>query len=106
MDKLKIIIMKKIIISAILLTNFFKIPAQETQDVHEIYCTPDIEKCIQNLNNLKNFINYDFSVSKEIPEHIFNEYALVIDYTTLSLITFLNKDTINIVLKEEVNFRK
>jgi hypothetical protein len=98
--------MKKIIISALILANTLNLSAQETKDVHEIYCTPDIEKCIQNLNNLKNFINYDFSVSKEIPEHIFNEYALVIDYTTLSLITFLNKDTINIVLKEEVNFRK
>jgi hypothetical protein len=31
---------------------------------------------------------------------------LVIDYTTLGLITFLKKDTINIVLKEEINFRK
>ena len=98
--------MKKIIISAIVLANNLNFSAQQTQDVHEIYCTPDIEKCIQNLNNLKNFIDYDFNVSKEIPEHVFKEYALVIDYTTLSLIAFLNKDTINIVLEEEVNFRK
>jgi len=41
--------MKKIMISAILLASNLNLSAQETKDVHEIYCTPDIE----DLNTIK-----------------------------------------------------
>ena len=101
--------MKNIIISAILLTNILNINAQEIKYDHKIYCTPDIQKCLENLDNLKNFLAYDFEVTKEISEHIYHEYNLVIDYTYLSLRMILTdeKEPVNIILDEtEINFRK
>ena len=101
--------MKNIIISAIFIANILNIQSQEIKDVHKIYCTPDLEKCLENLSNLKNFLYYDYTVTKEIPEHIYHEYNLVIDYTTVSINMVLTKDEdpINIILDEtDVNFRK
>ena len=101
--------MKNIIITAILLINILNIKAQEIKDVHKIYCTPDLEKCLENLSNLKNFLAYDFEVTKEIPEHIFHEYNLVIDYTFLSINMILTKEEnpVDLILDEtHVNFRK
>ena len=101
--------MKKVIISAMLFANILCVKAQELKTSHKIYCTPDLEKCLDNLINLKNFLYYDYTVTKEIPEHIYHEYNLVIDYTTVSINMGLTKDedTINIILDEtDVNFRK
>ena len=101
--------MKKVIISAMLFANILCVKAQELKTSHKIYCTPDLEKCLDNLINLKNFLYYDYTVTKEIPEHIYHEYNLVIDYTTVSINMVLTKDedTINIMLDEtDVNFRK
>ena len=101
--------MKKILISTMFLTNFFCFKAQEIQESHKIYCAPSLEKCLENLFKLKDFLYYDYEVKKEIPEHIYREYNLVIDYTTLSINMVLTKEEnpLYITLDEEdINFRK
>ena len=101
--------MKKVIISAMLFANILCVKAQELKTSHKIYCTPNLEKCLDNLSNLKNFLHYDYTVTKEIPEHIYHEYNLVIDYTFLSINMILTKEEepVNLILDEtDVNFRK
>ncbi len=101
--------MKNIIITTILLMNILNMNAQEIKHQHKIYCTPDLEKCLDNLINLKDFLYYDYTVTKEIPEHIYHEYNLVIDYTTLSINMVLTKEEnpVDLILDEtDVNFRK
>ena len=101
--------MKKILVSAMLFTSVFCFKSQEIKTSHKIYCTPDLEKCLENLSNLKNFLYYDYTVTKEIPEHIYHEYNLVIDYTFLSINMILTKEEepVNLILDEtDVNFRK
>jgi hypothetical protein len=101
--------MKKILVSAMLFTSVFCFKAQEIKTSHKIYCAPDLKKCLDNLINLKNFLYYDYTVTKEIPEHIYHEYNLVIDYTTVSINMVLTKDedTVTLFLDEtDVNFRK
>jgi len=101
--------MKKILVSAMLFTSVFCFKAQEIKTSHKIYCAPDLEKCLENLSNLKNFLYYDYTVTKEIPEHIYHEYNLVIDYTFLSINMVLTKEEepVNLIIDEtDLNFRK
>jgi hypothetical protein len=101
--------MKKIIISAMLFANIFCVKAQELKTSHKIYLAPDLEKCLDNLINLKNFLYYDYTVTKEIPEHIYYEYNLVIDYTTHSINMVLTKEeepVYDSLDETDVNFRK
>ena len=101
--------MKNIIISAIFIANILNTQAQELKTSHKIYCAPDLEKCLDNLINLKNFLYYDYTVTKEIPEHIYHEYNLVIDYTTHSINMVLTKEEEPVydnLDETHVNFRK
>lgn len=86
-----------------LLSVFFN-KAQEIIYDHTIHCTPSIEKCLENL---KDFLEYDYSMSNDIPKYVYNEYNLVIDYTLLSLKMILKDEGQCIVSEEveEVNFR-
>ena len=52
---------------------------------------------------------YDYTVTKEIPEHIYYEYNLVIDYTTHSINMVLTKEeepVYDSLDETDVNFRK
>ena len=99
--------MKKIIITTMFLLSVFFNKAQEITYNHEIHCTPSIEKCLENLEKLKDFLEYDYSMSNDIPKYVYNEYNLVIDYTLLSLKMILKDEGQCIVSEEveEVNFR-
>ena len=99
--------MKKIIITTIFLLSVFFNKAQEITYDHTIHCTPSIEKCLENLEKLKDFLEYDYSMSNDIPKYVYNEYNLVIDYTLLSLKMILKDEGQCIVSEEveEINFR-
>ena len=89
-----------------LLSVFFN-KAQEINYDHTIHCTPSIEKCLENLEKLKDFLEYDYSMSNDIPKYVYNEYNLVIDYTMLSLKMILKDEgqCIESEVVEEINFR-
>ena len=89
-----------------LLSVFFN-KAQEITYDHTIHCTPSIEKCLENLEKLKDFLEYDYSMSNDIPKYVYNEYNLVIDYTLLSLKMILKDEgqCIESEVVEEINFR-
>ena len=99
--------MKKIIITTMFLLSVFFNKAQEINYDHTIHCTPSIEKCLENLEKLKDFIEYDYSMSNDIPKYVYNEYNLVIDYTMLSLKMILKDEgqCIESEVVEEINFR-
>ena len=99
--------MKKIIITTMFLLSVFFNKAQEITYNHKIHCTPSIEKCLENLEKLKDFLEYDYSMSNDIPKYVYNEYNLVIDYTMLSLKMILKDEGQCIVSEEveEINFR-
>jgi hypothetical protein len=99
--------MKKIIITTMFLLSVFFNKAQEITYNHEIHCTPSIEKCLENLEKLKDFLEYDYSMSNDIPKYVYNEYNLVIDYTMLSLKMILKDEAqcIESEVVEEINFR-
>jgi len=99
--------MKKIIITTMFLLSVFFNKAQEITYDHTIHCTPSIEKCLENLEKLKDFIEYDYSMSNDIPKYVYNEYNLVIDYTMLSLKMILKDEgqCIESEVVEEINFR-
>jgi len=99
--------MKKIIITTMFLLSVFFNKAQEINYDHTIHCTPSIEKCLENLEKLKDFLEYDYSMSNDIPKYVYNEYNLVIDYTMLSLKMILKDEgqCIESEVVEEINFR-
>ena len=99
--------MKKIIITTMFLLSVFFNKAQEITYNHTIHCTPSIEKCLENLEKLKDFLEYDYSMSNDIPKYVYNEYNLVIDYTLLSLKMILKDEgqCIESEVVEEINFR-
>ena len=50
----------------------------------KIYCKPDIEKCISNLQNLEYWLSNDAKEDK-ISHEIWKEYELVVTHTITSL---------------------
>jgi len=70
--------MKKLIVSAGILMslNFY------SQTV--IYCKPDINKCIENLSNLQNWLQDDYN-KKLIKPKLHDEYSLAVSLTISSL---------------------
>ena len=92
--------MKKIIIAIGLLT--FKNSFSQTK----IYCKPDINKCISNLQNLEHWLSEDAKEEK-ISYKIWKEYEIVVTHTISSLEMILDDkgqcDTTNVVKKFTIN---
>lgn len=99
--------MKRIIISIALLLSVNHYKAQEITYNHKINCSPSIEKVLDNLYNLQNFLEYDYSMSNDIPKYVYEEYNLVINYTILSLQMILKDEGQCATTQEleELNFR-
>ena len=71
--------MKKILVSACILFSINGF-SQTTR----IYCKPELKYCIYNLKQMKRWLIYDYKDNK-IPEHIYQEYLLVLENTRRSL---------------------
>jgi len=73
--------MKKLFISVGILISHF---LYSQEGYTRIYCKPDLEKCIENLQNLNSWLVYDYD-NKKISGKLYDEYHLVIDQTIKSI---------------------
>jgi|TARA_R110000803_G_scaffold210075_1_gene280968 hypothetical protein len=73
--------MKKIIISGLAL---FILTSSNMSDWATIYCQPDLNKCVQNLNHLELWLEIDHKAGL-ISDNIYESYKLVAENTSKSI---------------------
>ena len=93
--------MKKLIV-LLFITSLFSF---ELEKGDTIYCRPEIKSCIQNLEVLKGWLEYDYKDDK-IPSYVYEEYLLVLNNTRLSLEMILdNKGQCDTTIKKPAKFK-
>ena len=76
--------MKKIIIIAVIFLGLTSSNSNINNEWATIYCKPNLQKCIQNLNHLELWLELDYKDGK-ISENEYEAYKLVAENTSKSI---------------------